>query len=1027
LSFVNATGITGTWNAATGTLTLSGTASVADYQAALRAVKYANISDAPNTAPRTLSYTVSDSALTSNTVTATVSVAAVNDAPVLGNSASLAYVENQAASAVHATIAVSDVDNGTLAGATVTISNGYVAGQDVLSFVNATGITGTWNAATGTLTLSGTASVADYQAALRAVKYANLSDAPNTAPRTLSYTVSDGALNSNTVTATVSVAAVNDAPVLDDSRTPYLTGILEDTLLSAGDTVASIIADGSITDPDLTSAPEAIVLTGISGNGQWQYSVDGVTWTSVGTVSDGHALLLDPTNRLHFIPAADWYGTATVTFRAWDKTQGQAGQYWDASQNGGTSAFSQKSDTASITVTDIGDKAGSTGALIISNEVQINNHTTFSQTSPSVTVQKNGTRVHVWQSDDQDGYGWGIYARLVAADGAQGPDLRLNSYTTGNQYQPQVTALAGGGFVAVWTSVSQDGSSEGVYARRFDADGVAQGNEVLVNTTTYNTQWEPSVASLTDGGYVVLWSSYGQDGSYSGIYGQRYAANSTPLGGEFQLNTYTAYTQYQSQVAALPGGGFVAVWTSITQDGSAEGVYFRRYAANGTALDSSEYLANLTTYNTQWLPAVTVLADGGFVIAWSSYGQDESYYGIYARSFNADGSAKGGEFRINSYTSSTQTEVALTALADGGFVAVWQSDNQDGSGLGIYGQRYAANGTPLGDEFQISQTTYNDQSLPAVAATPDGGFVVSWSSYGQDGSYFGIFSRTYSAGHLVATGGTVATGDSILASALIAEATLDQTALPTQGFAAAYQRFMFEDLSSGGGYFTVNGIAQTGAFEVTAAQLGAVRWIAGSTESSDTYRIQAYDGSRWTGWSAATVKTANMQLNGRMLVGGASADFLTGMGGDDWLEGRGGNDTLMGGAGSDTYYVTRGGGMDTIVQTDLTDAVTTTDRLQFGSGINYDQLWFRHSGNDLLIDVIGESASEVVLKNWYLDTNCRVDIIRTDGGMQVTAASLENLVQAMAGMTTPSQGELTLSTIKAQQLDTVLAANWKSS
>jgi hypothetical protein len=145
--------------------------------------------------------------------TFTLAVTNVNEAPVADASGTLAYTENQAATAVASALALSDVDSSSLTGATVQISGNFQSGADVLAFTTQNGITGNWNATTGTLTLTGTATVANYQAALRSITYANSSDNPSTADRTVSFQVSDGALSSALSTHTVTVAAVNDAPV----------------------------------------------------------------------------------------------------------------------------------------------------------------------------------------------------------------------------------------------------------------------------------------------------------------------------------------------------------------------------------------------------------------------------------------------------------------------------------------------------------------------------------------------------------------------------------------------------------------------------------------------------------------------------------------------------------------------------------------------------------------------------------------------------------------------------------------------
>ena len=219
LGFTTQNGITGSWNAATGVLSLSGSASVANYQTALRSVSYFNGSDDPSGLSRSVSFVVSDGALSSSAATRTITVTPVNDAPVVTTSGgTLAYTENQAATTIDPGLAISDIDNVDLAGATVSITANFAAGQDVLGFANQNGISGGWDAATGVLTLSGSSSVANYQAALRSVTYTNNSDDPSSLARTVSFIVTDGAISSTAVSRSVTVAAVNDAPVLSGSR-----------------------------------------------------------------------------------------------------------------------------------------------------------------------------------------------------------------------------------------------------------------------------------------------------------------------------------------------------------------------------------------------------------------------------------------------------------------------------------------------------------------------------------------------------------------------------------------------------------------------------------------------------------------------------------------------------------------------------------------------------------------------------------------------------------------------------------------
>ncbi|WP_395706332.1 beta strand repeat-containing protein [Casimicrobium huifangae] len=215
LSFVNAGGITGVFSVATGTMTLTGSASVATWQTALRSVAYVNTSENPSTLARTVTWIVNDGAALSLPVTSTVNVVAVNDAPVLTAGATLAFTEGGSAAVVDGTVTVSDVDSVNLTSATVQITANYANGEDVLAFVNAGGITGSFAPATGTLTLTGVATLANYQAALRSVTYNNTSITPSTLARTVTWIGNDGALPSAPVTSTINVIAVNSPPTIN--------------------------------------------------------------------------------------------------------------------------------------------------------------------------------------------------------------------------------------------------------------------------------------------------------------------------------------------------------------------------------------------------------------------------------------------------------------------------------------------------------------------------------------------------------------------------------------------------------------------------------------------------------------------------------------------------------------------------------------------------------------------------------------------------------------------------------------------
>lgn len=217
LSFVDTATITGVFVPATGLLTLTGSDTVAAYQAALRAVRYENGSDDPDTGDRTVTWIVSDGVESSAPVTSTIEVDSINDAPVLTAGGVLAYTENQAATAIDATITVADADHANLASASAQITGNYQNGQDLLACgAPCAGLSPTFVPATGTLTLSGSATLAVYQTALRGVTYFNNSENPSGLARTVTWLASDGIDTSAPVTSTIAVTPVNDPPIAAD-------------------------------------------------------------------------------------------------------------------------------------------------------------------------------------------------------------------------------------------------------------------------------------------------------------------------------------------------------------------------------------------------------------------------------------------------------------------------------------------------------------------------------------------------------------------------------------------------------------------------------------------------------------------------------------------------------------------------------------------------------------------------------------------------------------------------------------------
>jgi hypothetical protein len=377
-------------------------------------------------------------------------------------------------------------------------------------------------------------------------------------------------------------------------------------------------------------------------------------------------------------------------------------------------------------------------------EFQVNTYTTDLQSNPAVASDASGNFVVVWQSRYQDGSEEGIVGQRFAASGARvGSEFQINAYTTSFQTNPSVASDANGNFVVVWHSFGQDGSGYGVFGRRFSATAAPLGSEFRINSYTTGQQAGLSVATDGAGDFVVVWGSDGQDGDRFGIFGRRFNASGAPLGSEFQVNTYTTNDQAAPVVAADPNGNFLVVWVSI--DGGSSDDFFavrgRLYDASGNAV-TSEFQVNTYTTSEQTYPRVAADRNGNFVVVWESVAQDGGVAGIFGQVFTAAGAPFGSEFQVNTYTTGNQTLPALASDENGNFVVVWTSDGQDGDQSGIFGRQLDALGL-RGSEFRVNSYTTSFQNGAAVAQSPDGDFVVVWQSAGQDGSLQGIFGQRY--------------------------------------------------------------------------------------------------------------------------------------------------------------------------------------------------------------------------------------------------------------------------------------------
>lgn len=408
------------------------------------------------------------------------------------------------------------------------------------------------------------------------------------------------------------------------------------------------------------------------------------------------------------------------------------------------------------------DSAGAPAA----GQFQVNSYTSAAQRYPSVAMDNDGDFVVIWQSygsygSDYDGYS--IQARRFDSAGTplDTPEFQVNAYSSFAQRLPVVAMDSDGDFVVAWMSYEGYGSDYfyGVQARRFDLTGTPLDTpEFQVNSYTSFVQAYPAVAMDDDGDFVVVWRSYGTSGdSNSSVQGQSFTKDGLPLWGEFQVNGYTTDGQDYPAVAMDANGDFIVAWQSVgSDDPGPAGPVDTDVSIQASQFDlgQSDFQVNSYSSSSQIRPAVALDSDGDFAIVWQSYGSpgnDDNYYSIQARLFDANGLAKGDQFQVNTFTTGEQRFPAIAMDSDGDFVVVWESYGSPGNDNDVYSvqaRRFNSAGTPAGSQFQVNTYTSLFQRYPDVAMDSDGDFVVVWqsnSSADDDPYGFGIQGRRYNA------------------------------------------------------------------------------------------------------------------------------------------------------------------------------------------------------------------------------------------------------------------------------------------
>lgn len=575
------------------------------------------------------------------------------------------------------------------------------------------------------------------------------------------------------------------------------------------------------------------------------------------------------------------------------------------------------------------------GAPTLGSQLRVNTFTADNQDSPAIATDANGNFIVVWESEDQDGNGSGIYAQRYDRNGNPlGSEFRVNTFTNGNQAEPTVAMDAAGNFVIAWVDTGRpyviDGGTgttrdeNGIYARRFNRDGVPLGTEFLADREQvifpndavpafFGTDIDqPAIAMDADGDFVMTWRFFSD--LLGNINARRFNRNGVPQGTAFEVNTTTDDRQTTPDVAMDADGDFVITWVSYGQESEDEsfGIFAQRFTNTGSK-QGSEFQVNTSTINAQLNPAIAMDSSGNFVIVWED--NDGSNEGIAGQRFSRLGSRQGQEFTVNNVDFGIQFTPDVAIDANGNFVVTWSDYLEN-----IYAQRFTRTGQEVGTSFKVNRNSTGDQYTPVVAMSSEGNFAIAWSNTDDlDGSGNGVFAQRFQATMLLGTSGD----DRLIGTPF--DDNLDGLAGNDRIFGLAGD----DDLLGRAGNDTLSGSS------------GNDTLYGGG--GSDTLTGSA-------GADSLLGQAGNDDLNG-----GAGVDNLNGGAGSDELDGAAGRDRLTGGSGRDRFVLKRRQGRDTIV-----DFADRQDKILLGSGLSFDDLTISQRGGNTLISV-GREQLAIVL------------------------------------------------------------------
>lgn len=648
--------------------------------------------------------------------------------------------------------------------------------------------------------------------------------------------------------------------------------------------------------------------------------------------------------------------------------------------------------------------------LLAGPESVVNTTTAFEQIQTDIVGLSDGGYVIVWASFDPFGSTPStLYAQRYTADGQPvGAESQINATGTSARY-PSVAATDDGGYAVAYLITDADINHAEI--QRFDSAGDAVGAPIVVAASGNNIH-EPSLTGIAGGGYAVSWMAYVE--GVNQVFVQIYDAAGQAVGPELltpqdwqpavgkdgELLDFLVRTwQEAASVTGLADGGFIVTWTSDT--GHSAAIFTQRWDANGQTAGA----VRITDYGELTRSIVVAMPDGGYVIA-GNVGR-ENVHEIFSQRFAADGSPLHGPTYIGGLLGSGLQAVAVAAITDGGYEFAWTD------GTGTHNQRVGDDGERVGGVERITAPDEWGEGL-VVSGLAFGGFVAAFGVRNPSDGFTDVYMRAYlpSGDHLTGT----------------------PEADTLQGVAGSdwVQGLAGDDRIGGGGgddYLdggtgndSMDGGLGDDIFIVDSAG-DVVIDRAGqghdTVEASVSFRMNV-------AFVEDLVLTGNADING---VGNLLDNMIIGNAGNNLLDGGEGQDVLKGGAGNDTYVVVVG--EDVVVETN--GKAGGTDTILLYGAVTGDEAWLESIENITLMsagdaDLFGNGLANILRGNDgrnVIDGRWGADAMIGGGGDDTYYVddTGDRIVEAVGGGVDQVRSSVTFNSF-GQEIEVITLTGW---